>query len=786
MPKIKTTPSAYHHDFLSGGGEMGELMRSKNWAETGVGAISEWPQSLKTTLSIVLNSKFPMFLFWGEELTCFYNDAFRPSLGIEGKHPAALGQKGAEVWAEIWPTLKPWIDQVLDGEAVKMEDMLVGFYRNGKMEDIYWTFTYNPVKDETGKVAGVFVICQETTQSVLSYEREKDRKKELHSLFMQAPAAIAIVNGPELKYTLANPLYQETFGRSQGELLGKNMKDVWPEIVDQEIYTRLKKAYKTGEPYVVNALPFTIKNDGLNKTGYINFVAQPIKNDDGKVISLMIHAADVSEAMEARKEIEENDIRLRNLLEQSPVAMSLMRGPSYIIQVANKKSLEILGRSATEVIDLPALTALPELAEQGFSKILNEVYTTGKPFVANEFPVTLVKQGKKELMYINFIYEPLRDNNGNIEGIVSIGIDVSEQVLARKKIEENEERFRTMADNIPNLAWMANADGWIYWYNKKWHDYTGTTPEEMEGWGWQSVHDPEVLPEVLTKWEASIAQGKLFDMVFPIKGADGIFRPFLTRVVPVKDDQGNVKKWFGTNTDITERENLAKQKDDFIGIASHELKTPLTSVKGYIQLIQELVQENSFESIGDLIKYSENSINKLSGLIDDLLDVSKIQAGKIKYVFSEFSVDELLKESIKEARHLSPRHEIIVQGDLSAKIYGDKLRLEQVVNNFLSNAVKYSPQAKEIVLSVSTQAGNLRIAVTDYGIGISEKDLPNLFQRFFRVDQSYHQFQGLGLGLYISAEIVKRHNGQINVESAVGKGSTFSFTIPMRVTPLGE
>ncbi len=656
MSKIKNIPSANHHDFLSGGGEMGELMRSKNWAETGIGAISEWPQSLKTTISIVLNSKFPMFLFWGEELTCFYNDAFRPSLGIEGKHPAALGQKGAEVWAEIWPTIKPWIDQVLGGEAVRMEDQLVGFYRNGKMEDIYWTFTYNPVKDEAGKVAGIFVICQETTPSVLSNEREKARKKEFHSLLIQAPAASAIISGPELKFTLANPLYQKMFGHPQKELIGNSIKEVWPEIADQDIYIHLERVYQSGEPYVANNLLFNFKtHGGSNKTGYYDFVAQPIKNDDDKVTSLMIHAVDVTEAVETRK-----------------------------------------------------------------------------------------------------------------------------------KIEENEERFRTLADNIPNLAWMANADGWIYWYNKKWYEYTGTTPEEMEGWKWQSVHDPQVLPEVLTKWETSIAQGKLFDMVFPIKGADGIFRPFLTRVVPVKDDQDNVIRWFGTNTDITERENFAKQKDDFIGIASHELKTPLTSVKGYIQLIHELVQENSFDSIGDLIKYTENSINKLSGLIDDLLDVSKIQAGKIKYVFSGFSVDELVKESVKEARHLSPRHEIIVKGDLSAKIYGDKLRLEQVVNNFLSNAVKYSPQAKEVVLSVSIQAGNLRITVTDYGIGISEKDLPSLFQRFYRVDQSYHQFQGLGLGLYISAEIVKRHDGKINVESTVGKGSTFSFTIPTRSTQSGE
>jgi signal transduction histidine kinase len=167
--------------FLEGGGEMGRLIQSKDWNRTSLGDISEWPQSLCTTLSIILRSKFPMFLFWGPKLICFYNDAFRPSLGNNGKHPAILGISGVEAWAEIWHIIKPLIDQVMNGEGgTWSEDQLIPIYRNGTIEDVYWTFSYSPVNDESNKICGVFVTCCETTSTVLAIKKieESERKKD--------------------------------------------------------------------------------------------------------------------------------------------------------------------------------------------------------------------------------------------------------------------------------------------------------------------------------------------------------------------------------------------------------------------------------------------------------------------------------------------------------------------------------------------------------------------------------------------------------------------------------
>lgn len=181
--------------FLQGGGEMGALTRAYPWDDTSIGSPTHWPQSLRTTISIVLNSCFPMFLFWGPELLCFYNDAYRPSLGNNGKHPNALGKPALEIWPEIWPVIKPLIDQVMaGGPAVYREDQLIPIYRNGHLEDVYWTFSYSPVRDESNKVAGVLVTCTETTEKVMQLATVVEFSKELKRQVAERTSELAASN----------------------------------------------------------------------------------------------------------------------------------------------------------------------------------------------------------------------------------------------------------------------------------------------------------------------------------------------------------------------------------------------------------------------------------------------------------------------------------------------------------------------------------------------------------------------------------------------------------------
>jgi PAS domain S-box-containing protein len=476
----------------------------------------------------------------------------------------------------------------------------------------------------------------------------------------------------------------------------------------------------------------------------------------------------------------EAERRLYDLFMQAPAAVVILRGPSYHIELANPTTLKIWGKTSEEVLNKPLLEALPELHGQGLDQLLDGVFSTGKPFVGNELKFRLDQKGNGELedIYFTFVYAPLRNATNIIEGVMVFAYEVTDQVLARRKVEESEERFRMLADNIPNLVWIARPDGWIYWFNSRCYNYTGASVEQLEGWGWQSIVDPEILPAVLKRWRHSIQSGEPFEMIFPLRGADGVFRPFLTRIIPIYDADGTIIHWFGTNTDITEQKRLEQQKDEFLGIASHELKTPVTSLKAYTQLLERRFRNAGDGRSAELVQKMDAQLDKLTGLIGDLLDVTKIESGKLIFHFSHFNFDELVREIAEEMQRTTSKHTIMLNLDAPAVFYGDRDRIGQVLINLLTNAIKYSPQAEKIVVKTTCEQGNIITSVQDFGIGIPGEMQQRVFERFFRVEgDARTTFPGLGLGLYISAEIVKRHRGAIWVESEENKGTTIFFSL---------
>jgi len=232
--------------------------------------------------------------------------------------------------------------------------------------------------------------------------------------------------------------------------------------------------------------------------------------------------------------------------------------------------------------------------------------------------------------------------------------------------------------------------------------------------------------------------------------------------------------------EIEHRKDLEKKKDEFISIASHELKTPLTSMRGYIQLLERLINKENNKDLKIYISKVSSQINKLGDLVSDLLDISNMESGKMKLNIRPFSFEDMLNNSVDNIQQIFPNHIIVRKGSANIIYPGDEMRLEQVIVNYLTNAIKYSPDKLEIEIESIVDENWLEVRVTDHGIGISKELQEQLFEKFFRVEESSNRFQGLGIGLFICQEIIQRHGGICGVESKLGEGSTFFFKLPLK------
>ena len=375
-------------------------------------------------------------------------------------------------------------------------------------------------------------------------------------------------------------------------------------------------------------------------------------------------------------------------------------------------------------------------------------------------------------------------------------------VTGRKRAEEShaarEAEFRTLADAIPTLAWMAHPDGWIFWYNQRWFEYTGMRPEQIEGWGWEAVHDPAELPGVKAAWQASIASGTPFEMTFPLRGSDGVFRPFLTRVVPVRDAQGRVIRWFGTNTDVSsERDTRAallrseaalrdadRRKDEFLATLSHELRNPLAPIRTATQLLAN--PKLSTAQLSRAQSIIQRQVTHMALLLDDLLDIARITQGKLELKKQPVSLTSVVDASLEAVRPLleSKNHHFNVTLPAETLLLNaDPLRASQVVSNLLTNAIKYTDPGGDIELTASVNRPMLTIEVKDNGIGISPSALQRLFTMFTQLEGAAGRSEGgLGIGLALTKGLVELHGGTIEARSeGVGRGTTVVVHWPLGV-----
>jgi two-component system, OmpR family, phosphate regulon sensor histidine kinase PhoR len=358
---------------------------------------------------------------------------------------------------------------------------------------------------------------------------------------------------------------------------------------------------------------------------------------------------------------------------------------------------------------------------------------------------------------------------------------LEELVLERtRELLLSKEQFKFLADQIPVIVWTAKPDGDMDYFNERWYDYTGLTFDGTKGSGWENIIHPDDLPLARKTWQYSVDSGEPFEIEYRFRrGSDEQYRWHLGFALPFKDESGNIIAWFGTGTDIEEQKQAIEKRDEFIGIASHELKTPLTTVKAYLEIISNYKKEPLPVPVKQHVLKAQGAMKKLQNLVNDLLDVSKIHAGQLLYDKTEFDLVDLVNTCIENFNHLYPERNLICNCEGYLPVYGNVGRIEQVIMNLISNAVKYSLSNSDVTIAAYRKGEKAIVEVTDKGIGLSEEQRLKIFERFYRVEDKKFLTSGLGMGLYISSEIVKTHGGKLSVISDLGMGSTFSMELPL-------
>jgi PAS domain S-box-containing protein len=354
-------------------------------------------------------------------------------------------------------------------------------------------------------------------------------------------------------------------------------------------------------------------------------------------------------------------------------------------------------------------------------------------------------------------------------------------------LQESERQFRSLADSIPQLAWMGEATGELFWYNRRWYEYTGTTPQQMLGWGWRSVHDPEQLPAVMEKWTRAIETGEPFDMIFPLRGADGTYRDFLTLASPVRDDKGNVARWFGTNTDITEQrraEEALRQTEKLAATGrlaasiAHEINNPLEAVINLVYLARKQP-----ENARKYLELADQELERIAQITRNTLGFYRDSSST-----KEVDISEVLGEVIALYWRKIQFKKISVRPDYGngIKIVGFPGEIRQIFANLVANAIEALSaegslviRASRVTLRDGSNRAGVRVTFLDNGTGIAPENRKKIFEPFYTTKKDV----GTGLGLWLTLQLVEKHHGSLRVRTSVEPWrscTVFSVFLPER------
>ena len=489
-----------------------------------------------------------------------------------------------------------------------------------------------------------------------------------------------------------------------------------------------------------------------------------------------------------RAELRVAEERFKILLENIPGATAIYRGEEMEIVMANQAMTGFWAKDES-VIGKPLLEAVPDLRGQPFIRILKEVYVTGETYSARESPANFTVDGEVKTLYFDFIYRALKDVNGNVEGIIHSATDVTELVLARQRAVDVDKRMRFSLLSACIGTWSFDVIQNLLVLDEQGKILFGIVEEDCQPLDHtlKNVHPDDVRQVYDAFLDCMTGRSEHCDVRFRVVAVNHEVRWLHCTGRATFNCDLTVAQFAGILQDITKetagmeaQRKLQHQKDHFLSIASHELKTPVTSIKAYAQLLERMLSKEGDKQKADMVARLTGQVARLTTLLDDLLDVSKISNDRLGFKRDYHDFNEIIQENILALNYQTGTHQIQTNLNFIGNIFCDKMRIGQVISNFISNAIKYSPDKDKIVISTAQRGTDVICCVKDFGIGISEENINHVFEQFYRVSTAEaYSYQGMGLGLFISAEIIRQEGGKIWVESEENAGSTFCFSLSL-------
>jgi PAS domain S-box-containing protein len=633
--KVELDPSvnpSIRSSIFAGETEMNKLIQRFQWEQTPLGLPDQWPQSLVLSVNLLLNSKFPMFVWWGPDYISIYNDAYAVILGE--KHPNALGKPGYDVWKEIWDVVGPLAEMVMkEGKAMWAEDQQLYVDRRGYTEESYFTFSYSPIFNEQGRVGGVFCAVAETTEKVLATRQIEKSAENLNNIIIQAPVAMCIFKGKDLVVEIANERMLEFWGVEKEVVLHKPIYEALPEAKNQGYEQILEAVFSEGRSYTAFATPVTLTRKGVKETYYTNLSYEPLRQGDGTISGIMAVVADVTAQVINQNKIEESAREVASLVESAPFPIGVYIGKEMRIRLANQSIIDVWGKGP-DVIGKLYSEILPELQNQHVFQQLDAVYSTGLPLHAKGSRLDLMVDGKPKTFYFNYSFTPLFDQKGEVYGVMNTAADVTDLTLALQKIKEAEEKALLAIESAALGTYEVNYES----------NEIRTSKRFNEIWGTDRTNDvqhlisliiPEDRPSRQAAHDQALKTGSLFYEARIVTHKNQIRWIRVLGTLLFKESN-QPRLLIGIVQDITEHKNFADQLTRQVKERTLELELAQNHLQESYQYLQAII--NQFDTaLAALVPIYDG---------DDIVDFRYKMTNHSYSFYSKVSPDEIQNRPI--------------------------------------------------------------------------------------------------------------------------------------------